>query len=218
MHITVHNVLFTHIHVMLTSGTASGRKARNNMHLIKSSVISLVLFTLLTGIGPFSKKDPDEERGKIDQKATEVLADLYREAPASESHLDRAAGYAVFSSLGVNVLVLSTAHGKGVAVHKGGEKVYMDMYSAGVGVGMGVKDFRLVFVFENDEALESFIEEGWTAGAQADAAATHDDQGDAATLAIDISPGVKLYQLTESGLALQATIQGTKYVKNDDLN
>lgn len=27
-----------------------------------------------------------------------------------------------------------------------------------------------------------------------------------------------LYQLTENGLALQATIQGTKYFKNDDLN
>ena len=47
---------------------------------------------------------------------------------------------------------------------------------------------------------------------------THDDEGDAAALAIDVSPGVKLFQLTESGLALQATIQGTKYWKDDDLN
>jgi len=29
---------------------------------------------------------------------------------------------------------------------------------------------------------------------------------------------VALYQLTETGLALQATIQGTKYFKDDELN
>jgi hypothetical protein len=36
--------------------------------------------------------------------------------------------------------------------------------------------------------------------------------------AISVAPGVWVYQLTETGLALQATLQGTKYYKNDDLN
>jgi len=117
------------------------------------------------------------------------------------------------------VFVVSTANGSGVARYAaGGKKVYMRMLSAGGGVGMGVKDFRLIFIFQTAAALDTFVEEGWTAGAQADAAATHGDQGDAAALAIDVSPGVKLYQLTESGVALQATIQGTKYWKDADLN
>ena len=30
--------------------------------------------------------------------------------------------------------------------------------------------------------------------------------------------GIRVYQLTESGLALQATIQGTKYWKDPELN
>ena len=30
--------------------------------------------------------------------------------------------------------------------------------------------------------------------------------------------GVELYQLTKNGLALQATLQGTKYWKDRDLN
>jgi len=33
-----------------------------------------------------------------------------------------------------------------------------------------------------------------------------------------VSPGVWVYQLTEKGLALEATLQGTKYSKDDDLN
>jgi len=174
--------------------------------------------TVLSGFG-FKKDSPEKQRAEIDGMATEVLSDLYREVPGSKGYIDRAAGYAVFSSLGVNVLVVSSANGKGVAHYKdSGEKVYMRMYSAGTGIGMGVKDFRLIFVFQTRQALDQFVEEGWTAGAQADAAARHGEQGDAASLAIDVSPGVKLFQLTETGLALQATIQGTKYWKNDDLN
>jgi len=188
------------------------------VQFLRASLLGLVCVTLLTGFG-FKKDSAEKQRAEIDEMAAEVLSDLYREAPGSKAYIDRAAGYAVFSSLGVNVFVVSTANGKGVAHYTGnGEKVYMRMLSAGTGVGMGVKDFRLIFVFQTREALDLFVEEGWTAGAQADAAARHGDQGDAAALAIDVSPGVKLYQLTESGVALQATIQGTKYWKDDDLS
>ena len=36
--------------------------------------------------------------------------------------------------------------------------------------------------------------------------------------AVTVAPCIDLYQITENGLALQATIRGTKYFKNDDLN
>jgi lipid-binding SYLF domain-containing protein len=36
---------------------------------------------------------------------------------------------------------------------------------------MGVKDFRVVFIFKNKRVLKDFIEKGWEFGGQADAAA-----------------------------------------------
>jgi hypothetical protein len=54
--------------------------------------------------------------------------------------------------------------------------------------------------------------------AQTDAAAKLGDIGKAGAGAIDVAPDVKLYQITKNGLALQATIQGTKFWKDDDLN
>ena len=33
-----------------------------------------------------------------------------------------------------------------------------------------------------------------------------------------VEPGVWVYQITKKGLALQLTLQGTKYYKDDDLN
>ena len=61
------------------------------------------------------------------------------------------------------------------------------------------------------------MEEGWQAGGQADAVAKAGEKGAALAGAIDVAPGIKLYQITEHGLALMATIQGTKYWKDDEL-
>jgi hypothetical protein len=36
--------------------------------------------------------------------------------------------------------------------------------------------------------------------------------------AVGLNEGVTVYQMTEKGLALQATLQGTKYSKDDELN
>ena len=93
----------------------------------------------------------------------------------------------------------------------------MKMYSAGIGIGLGVKDFRGIFIFTERGALDRFVEEGWQAGGQADAAAKAGEKGAALTGAIDVAPGIKLYQITEHGLALMATIQGTKFWKDDEL-
>jgi len=188
------------------------------MKTLKILFVAMLSLVFLTGWG-FSKKTPDQERNKVQQMRKEVLAQLYAETPGARDVLAEAAGYAVFSSLGVNVLLVSTANGAGILHDNGtGKDTYMKMFSAGGGLGLGVKDYRLVFVFDNKKVMTQFAEEGWQAAAQADAAAKHDDDGDAAALAFDVAPGVYLYQMTESGLALQATIQGTKYWKDDDLN
>ena len=188
------------------------------MKALKIFSVALLSLVFLTGWG-FSKKTPDQQRNKILEMRTEVLAELYSETPGAKDVLAEAAGYAVFSSLGVNVLVVSTANGAGVLHDNStGKDTYMKMFSAGGGLGMGVKNFRLVFVFDNKKVMTQFVEEGWQAAAQADAAAKYDEDGDAASLAIDVAPGVYLYQMTDSGLALQATIQGTKYWKDDELN
>jgi len=188
------------------------------MKTVKYLTIAFLSLMFMTGFG-FSKKTATQERQGILKMRQEILAQLYAETPGAREVLAEAAGYAVFSSLGVNVLLVSTANGSGVLHdNSNGQETYMKMFSAGGGLGLGVKDFRLVFVFDNQKVMKKFVEEGWQAAAQADAAAKYDEKGDAAALAIDVAPGVYLYQMTDSGLALQATIQGTKYWKDDDLN
>ena len=87
-----------------------------------------------------------------------------------------------------------------------------------VGLGLGVKDFRVVFVFSDLGRLREFVEKGWDFSGQADAAAKSDDKGAAVSGAVTVMPGVEVYQLTKNGVALQVTLQGTKYWKVKVLN
>jgi lipid-binding SYLF domain-containing protein len=160
-----------------------------------------------------------EKRKEAQRMRSETLARLYKVHPYAKTQIDKAVGYGVFSNVGINLFLLSTASGWGIVRdRKPGQNTYMKMYSAGIGPGLGVKDFRGVFVFTSKSALKRFIEEGWDASAQADAVAKSKDKGDSWSGAVDVAPGIKLYQLTENGLALQATIQGTKFWKDDELN
>jgi hypothetical protein len=51
------------------------------------------------------------------------------------------------------------------------------MAQVGVGLGVGRKDYRAVFVFKNRQVLQDFVEYGWDFGDQADAAAKAGAQG-----------------------------------------
>jgi lipid-binding SYLF domain-containing protein len=123
---------------------------------------------------------PDQKREKVRKMATQTLADLYKLQPDARAAIQKSAGYAVFSNLGVNLLVLSTAHGSGLAVNsKTNHETFMKMLSAGVGLGAGVKDSRVIFAFETEQALAKFVDSGWEASGQADAAAKAGSTGGA---------------------------------------
>jgi lipid-binding SYLF domain-containing protein len=175
---------------------------------------------LLSGLSNLAAAaTPQEKKKDIWKMRSETLAELYKMLPHAEGEIRKAAGYAVFSNVGINLVLLSVAGGSGVAHdNRTGKDIYMKMVSGGIGFGLGVKDFRGIFVFSNGRAFKQFVESGWEADVQADAAAKTGKKGGALAGAITVAPGVDLYQLTETGLALQATIQGTKYFKDDELN
>jgi lipid-binding SYLF domain-containing protein len=162
---------------------------------------------------------PDEKRDNIRTMADDALKRLYREEPGSKAQIEQAAGYGVFSNIGTNVIFVSTGGGYGM-VHNNrtGDDTYMKMGEFGVGLGLGLKDFRAVFVFHDLTTLNTFVESGWEFGGEADAAAAAGDKGGSASGAATVASGMTIYQFTENGLALSATVSGTKYWKDDSLN
>ena len=186
------------------------------MHFLTTVAIG-VLFFGFTGLA--SAASLEEKREEVRKMRSETLEKLYKVHPFAKNDIQKAVGYAVFSNVGINLIILSAAGGSGVAHdNQTGDDIYMKMISGGFGFGFGVKDFRGIFVFSSTNAFKQFVESGWAVDAQADVAIKSGEKGAAAAGAIAVAPGVDLYQLTETGLALQATIQGTKYYKDDELN
>ena len=163
-------------------------------------------------------KSPDEKRAVIQDEMQQTLEKLYASKPDARKRVAEAAGCGYFSNVNVNLLLMSTENGYGV-VHdnKTGKDTYMKMAGAGVGLGMGAKDTRVIMVFTDPQVMESFVTKGWTAGGSADAAAKTKDDGSAAGANV-ATPGMEIYQFTKAGLALQATVQGTKFWRDDSLN
>ena len=176
---------------------------------------TLLLAAALVGSAAAS----EEKRAEIRKMRSETLAKLYQAHPKAKGAVASSYGYAVFSNAGINLIFASLATGRGVARdNKTGRDIFMGMGSAGVGLGLGIKDFRGIFVFKTKKAFDDFVNDGWEADAHADAVAKDGKSGGALEGAVSVAPGVELYQLTEAGLALEATIQGTKYFKDSELN
>ncbi len=190
----------------------------NTTNLPKLSALLLLSVIFINGCATTGESSPSQKRQAVLKMKDQVLEDLYRIKPSVRAQIAAAPGYAVFSNANINVILASFGGGYGVVTNNSsGQQTYMNMGEVGIGLGAGVKDFRIVFVFHQPETLKRFTEHGWAFGGQADAAAKAGDKG-AAVGGEAILDNVTAYQLTESGLALQATIKGTKYWKASDLN
>ena len=160
-----------------------------------------------------------EQIAAIQKSEEEILNRLYAEKPDTKREIEDAVGYAVFSSGELAVLWVSAGFGHGVAHNNStGHDTYMKMAKAGVGIGLGAKDADTVFVFHEADAYKNFIETGLDLSGTADAAAKAGVKGEAASGGASVIPGVRIYQMTETGLMAQAMLQGTKYWQDSELN
>ncbi len=204
--------------------------------------------------GLFSPKGdtPEEKKKVVRQQREEMLAELYKTKPELKTRLPKAAGYATFKQTDMNLFLLASGRGYGVLRdNKTGKDTYMCVGALGGGVGLGVKDIRVIFVFNDAKVMQQFVEQGWQFGGKGDASAKYQDKGasaeggakanvdfkegtvaagattdtraatktdDKVAAAAATPGGMEIYQFTESGVSLQATVQGTKYWKDSKLN
>ena len=187
-----------------------------NVMMVFAAVITMVA---LTGCGPSSKLPVSDRIAIVNQMEAETMQRLYKEESSAKQEVGRAAGYGAFSNANVNLIFASAGGGYGVVVdNKTGRRTYMKMGMGGLGLGLGAKDYRQVLIFKNREAMNKFTTSGWDFGGHADAAAKAGETGGEASGEGNISEDISVYSMTETGLAIQATITGTKYWKDKDLN
>ncbi len=160
-----------------------------------------------------------DRRAEIKKLHEEALQRVYQKYPSAKRVLRKCYAYATLSNSGTKFILFGSSHGRGLAVNnKTGEKVYLKMKEASVGLGIGAKEYDLIFVLANKEAWDSFIVGKTRFAGSAEASASDGTAGGTVEGADIAAKGVWVYQMTKKGLALDASLKGTKIFKDKDLN
>ena len=160
----------------------------------------------------------DEKRAAIRESSETILEKLYAAKPQAKKDMKSCYGYATFTNANVNLIFVAAGGGYGMAAVKGGGKItYMNVGEGGRGLGLGAKDYDITMFFRTKDAYERFIDSGWALGANADATAKANEKGASADGEV-YSGDVKVYSLTRTGVAIQATVKGTKFWVDKHLN
>ena len=156
----------------------------------------------------------DAKRAKIDETAQQALDELFTKSVKAETLFEKAYGWAVFDNLKVAV-ILTGGGGNGVAVDKEtGDRTYMKMGTAGIGLGLGGQTYQVVMFFQDKGTFLNFVENGW----QADAGVTAAAGTEGVNPSVGFVNGLAIFKITDTGLMANADVAGTKYWKNKKLN
>jgi lipid-binding SYLF domain-containing protein len=177
----------------------------------------LVTAATLTAFGLSSAMAADKaKQDEVLKSAQTALSEFYKADPKVKGEVEKAPGYAVFTTYGLSFL-LGGAGGKGV-VHDNATKqnTFMDMALASAGLQIGAAQTRYLFIFKDKAQMQQFVNKGWEASANVAAGAGTGK--DAAGASMGGFTGGKFYQLTKAGLEAGVAAQGTKVWKDKDLN
>jgi len=233
------------------------RSHRNHGRIAAAALTCAALFVAashadLFGLGILgpSGNDNSQKKQTIQNESTDMLQELYASNPGLKQTIANAAGYATFKKTDIHLFLVASGNGYGMLVNnQTGQTTYMDVASLGGGVGLGVKDLRVVFVFTDPAVMQQFVTQGWQFGTNADANAQYNNAGVGANQStqanVDFNEGtvqgtssssagagntnssgakvaagngMQIYQFTQSGIALQATVSGTRYWVDSELN
>ena len=163
-----------------------------------------------------SKMTPAEkeaERAARLKMAETALEKLYKLQPEARAAIEKAPGYAVFDISSIYAILFVGQRGTGVLVDNATKKhTFMTSQRAGTGPGVGKQRVYQIFVFKTKDAMGQFTLSGGLGG---------DVSGSVSTgtggMARSFNPSVDIYQVPESGMAVQASWGGTIYSVDSDL-
>ncbi len=193
-----------------------------NKFMKKMATCMMTALVLCLMTGAVLAADADKvvkERAEIDELSAKALENLYEKVPSAERVIENCYAYATLSNTGIKLGILGDAHGRGLAVNnETGERLYMRVKEMGGGLGLGVKEYDLIFVIGTETAWNSFISGDIKFASAAEAAAGDGVTGDSIEGASIAANGVWVYQVTKKGLTLDASIKGTKIYPDKKLN
>jgi lipid-binding SYLF domain-containing protein len=187
------------------------------MKLLKLFTIATVILSFAAG-GAYGQDAKIKKQAEIRKVTQASMEKFYKSKPELKADVERAPGYAVFTTYGLS-FVIGGAGGTGLAVdNKMKKEIFMNMAQGSAGAQVGAAQSETLIVFQSQKALDDFIDKGWvgSGGASIQAGAGGSSAGPASG-----SSGIansQIYTLTRNGLQVGLAIAGTKFWKDKDLN
>jgi len=170
----------------------------------------------------FEELTPEQVEAKRQEVLTmskDTLERLYKEHPETKEEIKNAYGYGAFEGHGVNLVLYVAGKGHGVIFdNKTNTPIFMNAIRAGTGPGVGYKSIHAVLIFKNETVYKQFATIGVQVSASGDALLKVAGEGAEMSKAASLVPGVSYYQLTDTGLVLQANWGATEFLKDPHLN
>jgi lipid-binding SYLF domain-containing protein len=181
-----------------------------NLFTLGTVILSLAAGTAL------AQADKGKKQAEVRKAAQTSLQKFYKAKPELKGEVEKAPGYAVFTTYGLSFLI-GGAGGKGIAHdNKTKKETFMDMAQGSVGAQIGIAESETLIVFPTQKALDDFVNKGWEAsgGGSVQAGAGGKSAGPASGGTTD----ALYYTLTKNGLQLGLAVAGAKFSKDKDLN
>jgi len=164
-----------------------------------------------------SKLSPEQKeagRAAALKLSADALEKLYKVQPDARKAVEGSVGYAVFDITSIYAILFVGQKGKGVLFdNKSKKTTFMTSTRMGTGPGAGKQRVFQIFVFKSKGAMDQFVLAGGLGG---DVTGTISTGSDGSVRSFN--PSIDIYQIPESGMAIQASWGGTVYAVDSDLN
>lgn len=164
-----------------------------------------------------SKLSPAEKeagRNAALKLSAEALEKLYKVQPDARKAVEGSVGYAVFDITSIYAILFVGQKGKGVLFdNKTKKTTFMTSTRMGTGPGAGKQRVFQIFVFKSKGAMDQFV---LTGGLGGDVTGTISTGTEGSVRSFN--PSIDIFQIPESGMAIQASWGGTVYSVDSDLN
>lgn len=140
-------------------------------------------------------------------KVKETIAAVLALQPDLKDYFDKAAGYAVFPSVGKGAFIVGGAHGNGELIYHGSAVGTTEISEISVGLQAGGQEFSEVIFFESDSDVEEFksgkteFSSGFSAVAIVDGPTSKPPYRE----------GVVVFTMTKGGLMAEMSVGGQKF-------
>ncbi len=150
---------------------------------------------------------PAAARGDDVAEARRAVARFRKADPGLSRFFEKAAGYAVFPTVGKGAIGIGGAHGKGVLFERGRAVGRTTLTQVTVGFQLGGQAYSEIIFFESAEALADFKDGEFALAAQVSAVAA------AAGASADAryTQGVAVFTMAKGGLMYEASVGGQKF-------